>query len=60
MIQRLMKRWGVSPEETLFVGDMAYEYVGEVFCSVTCCRKSRNWATQVPVLVRPNPTETMK
>ncbi len=27
----------------LFSGDDAYEYVGSVFCSVSCCRKSRNW-----------------
>ena len=27
----------------LFVGDPAYEYVGEMFCSVSCCRKSRGW-----------------
>ncbi len=27
----------------VFVGDQAFEYVGEVFCSTTCCRKSRGW-----------------
>lgn len=27
----------------LIPGDSAYEYVGEVFCSTTCCRKSRGW-----------------
>lgn len=27
----------------LIPGDQAYEYVGEVFCSTTCCRKSRGW-----------------
>lgn len=24
-------------------GDDAYEYVGEVFCSIRCCRHSRGW-----------------
>ncbi len=28
----------------LYVGDTAFDYVGEVFCSRTCCRKSRNWS----------------
>lgn len=28
----------------LFVGDEAFEYVGEVFCSTHCCRKSRGWS----------------
>ena len=27
----------------LYVGDPAYEYLGEMFCSVHCCRKSRGW-----------------
>lgn len=27
----------------LYVGDPAFEYVGEMFCSTTCCRKSRGW-----------------
>ncbi len=27
----------------LYVGDDAYEYVGSLFCSTTCCRKSRGW-----------------
>lgn len=27
----------------LITGDTAFEYVGEVFCSTTCCRKSRGW-----------------
>ena len=27
----------------LYVGDTAFEYVGETFCSRTCCRKSRGW-----------------
>ena len=27
----------------LYVGDVAYEYVGEMFCSITCSRKSRGW-----------------
>ncbi len=27
----------------LDVGDTAYEYVGDVFCSTSCCRKSRGW-----------------
>ncbi len=27
----------------LYAGDDAYEYVGEVFCSVSCCRQSRGW-----------------
>lgn len=27
----------------LYVGDTAFEYVGEAFCSRTCCRKSRGW-----------------
>ena len=27
----------------LYVGDEAYEYVGSMFCSTTCCRKSRGW-----------------
>ena len=27
----------------LISGDQAFEYVGEVFCSITCCRKSRGW-----------------
>jgi hypothetical protein len=25
------------------VGDEAFGYVGELFCSINCCRKSRNW-----------------
>lgn len=25
------------------VGDEAYGYVGDIFCSISCCRKSRNW-----------------
>ncbi|REJ87058.1 MAG: hypothetical protein DWQ34_25960 [Planctomycetota bacterium] len=29
----------------LYVGDPAYEYVGEAFCSVTCCRRSRRWGS---------------
>ncbi len=27
----------------LYVDDSAYEYVGSMFCSVSCCRKSRGW-----------------
>lgn len=27
----------------VYFGDPAYDYVGEMFCSVTCCRKSRGW-----------------
>ncbi|MEQ1830766.1 MAG: hypothetical protein ABL921_32750 [Pirellula sp.] len=27
----------------LYVGDTAFEYVGSMFCSTTCCRKSRRW-----------------
>jgi len=27
----------------LYVGDEAFDYVGEMFCSTTCCRKSRGW-----------------
>jgi hypothetical protein len=27
----------------LYVGDDAFEYVGEAFCSITCCRHSRGW-----------------
>ena len=27
----------------LYVGDEAFEYVGAMFCSITCCRKSRGW-----------------
>ena len=27
----------------LYICDTAYEYVGSMFCSITCCRKSRNW-----------------
>lgn len=27
----------------LYVGDEAYEYVSDVFCSVTCCRHARGW-----------------
>ena len=27
----------------LYDGDPAYDYVGEMFCSVACCRKSRGW-----------------
>jgi hypothetical protein len=27
----------------LFHNDEAYEYVSDVFCSISCCRKSRNW-----------------
>ncbi|MDZ4851100.1 MAG: hypothetical protein SGI77_17570, partial [Pirellulaceae bacterium] len=27
----------------LYVGDEAFDYVGEMFCSIYCCRKSRNW-----------------
>ncbi len=27
----------------LYVGDEAFEYVGEMFCSITCSRKSRGW-----------------
>lgn len=29
----------------LYVGDVAYEYVSEAFCSVTCCRRSRRWGS---------------
>lgn len=25
------------------VGDETYGYMGELFCSITCCRKSRRW-----------------
>lgn len=28
----------------LFLGEEAFEYVGEVFCSTHCCRKSRGWS----------------
>lgn len=28
----------------LYVGDTAFEYVNEAFCSRTCCRKSRGWS----------------
>ena len=28
----------------LYVGDTAFEYAGEVFCSKTCCRNSRGWS----------------
>jgi hypothetical protein len=32
----------------LDIGDHAYEYVSDIFCSVTCCRESRGWkAVQV-------------
>lgn len=27
----------------LFSGDEAFEYVGSMYCSVTCCRCSRGW-----------------
>ncbi len=27
----------------LGTGDAAYEYVGDIFCSINCCRKSRGW-----------------
>ncbi|MBX3439814.1 MAG: hypothetical protein KF861_20155 [Planctomycetaceae bacterium] len=27
----------------LFHGDDAYEYVNEIFCSISCCRNSRGW-----------------
>ncbi len=27
----------------LYVGDEAFEYVGKMFCSITCSRKSRGW-----------------
>lgn len=27
----------------LGIGDIGYEYAGDVFCSIFCCRKSRNW-----------------
>ena len=27
----------------LMYGDDAWDYVGEVFCSVSCCQKSRSW-----------------
>lgn len=27
----------------LYVGDSAYEFAGAVYCSVTCCRKSRGF-----------------
>lgn len=27
----------------LYSGDEAFEYVGSMFCSTTCCRKSRGW-----------------
>jgi hypothetical protein len=27
----------------LFSGDEAYEYVGGMYCSVSCCRQSRGW-----------------
>ena len=27
----------------LFNGDEAWEYVSEVFCSISCCRKSKGW-----------------
>ena len=27
----------------MYVGDDAYDYVGEMFCSITCSRKSRGW-----------------
>ncbi len=28
----------------LYVGDTAFDYVNEAFCSRTCCRKSRGWS----------------
>ena len=27
----------------LYFGEDAYEYVGSLFCSITCCRQSRGW-----------------
>lgn len=27
----------------LYVGDTVFEYVGDAFCSRSCCRKSRGW-----------------
>jgi len=27
----------------LFVDDEAFDYVGEMFCSTSCARKSRGW-----------------
>ena len=27
----------------LYVGDTPFEYIGSMFCSIHCCRKSRNW-----------------
>jgi hypothetical protein len=27
----------------LGIGDTGFEYAGDVFCSIFCCRKSRNW-----------------
>lgn len=44
-------RIGITTEKTecdfcgypFIVGDEAWSYVDEVFCSVNCCRKSRNW-----------------
>jgi len=29
------------------VGDCAFEYLSESFCSVTCCRQSRGWGKEV-------------
>ncbi|MDC0937037.1 hypothetical protein OAS39_12185 [Pirellulales bacterium] len=30
----------------LYVGDFAYEYLEEVFCSATCSRRSRGWGAE--------------
>ena len=27
----------------LYTGDEAFDYVGEMFCSISCARKSRGW-----------------
>ncbi len=31
----------------IVVGDQAIEYVNEIFCSLTCCRRSRGWSSEV-------------
>lgn len=32
----------------IYHGEYAWEYVGGMFCSVTCCRKSRGWGLDLP------------
>ena len=31
---------------TLDLGDLAYRYLGQAFCSVACCRRSRGWSVE--------------